>query len=353
MKKYEQDVIDATGVARSGLTVDVYNASTLVHSTIYSDDGVTPVANPLTTSATGTFKFYVKDGRYDITISGTGFTTRTLADVEIADVTEATGTDSTATWKTGTMLVGDGLVSAPGYGFTSAPTTGIFRSGGAMVLGVSGVAYWLLDSTGAWYPNSSGSYDLGSTTKRVNNLYVNTIPSGATIASPTINTPTISTPTISGVTSLASATLSGLVTTYNGVALVSGGVPSEVATVDLTAQTAAVTTTTLYAVPVAGQFRLSWNAKVTTAAGTSSTLGALTIVYTDPDGIVVTLTSAAMIAAGTVATTSAGNTTGTVLVGIPQTLNCKAATNITYAMAYASNAANAMNYNLHLKLEAL
>jgi homoserine kinase len=101
MKKYEQDVIDGNGNAISGLTVDVYNASTLVHATIYSDDGVTPTGNPLTTSASGTYKFYVKDGRYDITISGTGYTTRTIADVEIADVTEATGTDSAATWKTG------------------------------------------------------------------------------------------------------------------------------------------------------------------------------------------------------------------------------------------------------------
>jgi hypothetical protein len=34
-------------------------------------------------------------------------------------------------------------------------------------------------------------------------------------------------------------------------------------------------------------------------------------------------------------------------------LNYKASTNITYAFAYASNAAAAMNYNLHIKLEAM
>jgi hypothetical protein len=34
-------------------------------------------------------------------------------------------------------------------------------------------------------------------------------------------------------------------------------------------------------------------------------------------------------------------------------LNCKAGTNITYAMAYASNTAGAMAYNLHIKLKAL
>lgn len=150
----------------------------------------------------------------------------------------------------------------------------------------------------------------------------------------------------------------GKVSTYNSIATVSNGVPSEYATVDLTAQAAAVGTTTLYAVPAsgAGQYRLSWDAKVTTAATTgaaTSTLGALTIVYTDPDGVAVTLTAPAMIAAGTIATTSTGNTTGTVLVGLPLTLNAKASTNITYAFAYASDTANQMAYNLHIKLEAL
>jgi hypothetical protein len=155
-----------------------------------------------------------------------------------------------------------------------------------------------------------------------------------------------------------SATLLGPVTTYNSIATVSGGVPAEYATVDLTAQTAAVGTTTLYAVPAAGagQYRVSWDAKVTTAATTgsaTSTLGALTIVYTDPDSVVQTITCAAQIAAGTIATTSTGNSTTTVLLGVPLLLNCKASTNITYAMAYASNTANQMAYNLHIKCEAL
>jgi hypothetical protein len=131
------------------------------------------------------------------------------------------------------------------------------------------------------------------------------------------------------------------------------GVPINQASVDLTAQTAAVTTTTLFAIVTAGQYLLTWNAKVTTAAGTSSTLGPLTIVYTDPDSVAQTITAAAQIAAGTIATSSTGNTTTTVLIGVPMLLNCKAATNVTYALAYASNAANAMNYNLHLRLAAL
>lgn len=147
----------------------------------------------------------------------------------------------------------------------------------------------------------------------------------------------------------------GRISTYNGIATVSRGIPAEYATVDLTAQSAAITTTTLYAVPStgAGQYRLSWNAKVTTAATTSSILGALTIVYTDPDGVAQTITCGAQINAGTIATTSVGNSTTTVLLGLPMMLNCKASTNITYAFAYTSVGATPMQYNLHIKVEAL
>jgi len=144
-----------------------------------------------------------------------------------------------------------------------------------------------------------------------------------------------------------------LITEYNGIATVANGVPAEYAQVNLTAQTAAITTTTLYAVPAsgAGQYRVSWNAKVTTVDAVSSTLGALTIVYTDPDGIAQTITAPASVAAGTIATSSAGNTTTTVLLGMPLLLNCKLSTNITYAMAYVSNTPGSMAYNLHIILE--
>jgi hypothetical protein len=162
--------------------------------------------------------------------------------------------------------------------------------------------------------------------------------------------------TLTGVVNLPTVTLASTISNYNGIGTVSNGVPAEYATVDLTAQTAAKTTTTLYAVPAAGvgQYRVSWNAKITTVAGVSSTLGPLTIVYTDPDGVVQTITAAAQNSAGTIVISdSTGNSTTTVLLGIPLQLNCKASTNITYAFAYASNAANAMAYNLHIKLESL
>src|SRR3990167_3602164 len=158
--------------------------------------------------------------------------------------------------------------------------------------------------------------------------------------------------------SFTTLTTTGKQTNYNSIATVSNGIPAEYATVDLTAQTAAVGTTTLYAVPAsgAGQYRVSWNAKVTTPATTgaaTSTLGALTIVYTDPDTVVQTITAIAQRPDTSWATTNTSNTTTTFLISLPLTLNCSASTNITYAMAYASDTANQMAYNLHLKCEAL
>src|SRR6185312_7776867 len=131
--------------------------------------------------------------------------------------------------------------------------------------------------------------------------------------------------------------------------------PIEVAAVDLTAQTAAISATTLYSVPAsgAGQYRLMWNAKVTTAAGVSSTLGALSIAYTDPDGVSQSVVAGAQSSTGAIETADTGNSTTTKLIGLPMMINAKASTSITFSFAYASNAAAAMNYNLHLKLEAL
>lgn len=150
-------------------------------------------------------------------------------------------------------------------------------------------------------------------------------------------------------------TSAGLLTTYKKITTVSNGIPAEYATVDLTAQTAAIGTTTLYAVPAtgAGQYRVSWDSKITTAAGVSSTLGALTIIYTDPDGVTIASVVPAIISGGGIATTATTNNTSTFMMGVPLTINAKASTNIQYSFAYASNAANAMAYNLHIKLEAM
>lgn len=82
MKKFYDSIL--AGTPLSGLaaaSVTVYNANTLTKPTLYSDNGITPLANPVTTGADGSFSFFVADGLYDLTIAKTGYTTETLEDI--------------------------------------------------------------------------------------------------------------------------------------------------------------------------------------------------------------------------------------------------------------------------------
>jgi hypothetical protein len=81
-------------------TVTVYDAGTTDLSTIYSDDGVTPLANPFTAAASptgdlpagtpsGVWFFYAANGRYDVKFSGGGIPTPfTLGDFIAYDYTD-------------------------------------------------------------------------------------------------------------------------------------------------------------------------------------------------------------------------------------------------------------------------
>lgn len=143
----------------------------------------------------------------------------------------------------------------------------------------------------------------------------------------------------------------GKFTQYNSIATISNGVPSELATVDLTAQSAAIGATTIYAVPASGvgMYRVSWVADITTAATTSSVLGGAAgfqVRFTSPTDSVVKTDSPTNI------NSSATNTTGTSVSGV-EVVYCKASTNLQYLFGYTSVGVTAMVYELHIKVEAL
>lgn len=141
---------------------------------------------------------------------------------------------------------------------------------------------------------------------------------------------------------------SGVTTKYAGNATVSNGQPSEVAVVDLTAQTAAITATTLISAPVTGMYRIAWSAAITTAASVSSILGGTNgfqIIYTSPtDSVAKTTVSGNSV-------TSAANTTATT-VGSDIVIYAKTGTNIQYQYDYTSSG-TAMAFELHIKVELL
>lgn len=147
-------------------------------------------------------------------------------------------------------------------------------------------------------------------------------------------------------TSELAVNFAGKIATYGSIATVANGVPSELAKVDLTAQTADKGVTTLYAVPAtgAGIYRVSGYIAVTTVDAASSTLPSIVIAWTDADN------STAQ--SFTLTPTNAGNVLTTLQQGL-MVVNAKASTNIQYSTSGYASGATPMAFALHLKLEAL
>lgn len=127
---------------------------------------------------------------------------------------------------------------------------------------------------------------------------------------------------------------------------------ASLAKADLTAQGAAVASTLLYSVPATqgGLYRIRFYLKVTRAATTSSTLGALTITFTDAtDSVAQSVVAQGSTQAGVAGTTNAGNATTSVLQGTI-TVNAKAGTAVNLAIAYTSAGATTMQFEAHLVL---
>lgn len=152
---------------------------------------------------------------------------------------------------------------------------------------------------------------------------------------------------------------SGKTTTYNNIATVSNGVPSEYGTADLTAQSAAVAATTIYTPAASGMFRVSVVLQVTTASSTSSVLAGTTgvvITYTEPDGSVAQSVIMALDdQGGSVVSPASGNTNNTTGASShgQLTIYAKTGVAIQYAIGYTSVGVTPMQYSAHLKVEAL
>lgn len=114
----------------------------------------------------------------------------------------------------------------------------------------------------------------------------------------------------------------------------------KVGTVGLTAQSAAIATTAIDTPTLkAALYRVSYYARITQAATTSSSL-TVTIGWTD--GVACTQSGAAL----------AGNTTATTQSG-SFLVRTDSASSVTYAAAYASAGATAMQFALDVRIEAV
>ena len=142
----------------------------------------------------------------------------------------------------------------------------------------------------------------------------------------------------------------GTVAKYNGTATVRNGIAAEYASSDLTAQSAAITATTLRSAPQTGMYKVSWSATITTASDISSVLGGTNgfqVIYTSPTDSVAKTTVPGN------SVTSSANTTGTAVGGV-EVIYAKTGTNIQFSYGYTdSHTSTAMAYELHITVEAM
>lgn len=89
MQRYQDVIVQKNGAVVSGVSVSVQVYPGGAPATIYSDDGVTVTANPLTTDANGAFEFYAADGHYQLVVSGSGITPKTISGITLADGSKA------------------------------------------------------------------------------------------------------------------------------------------------------------------------------------------------------------------------------------------------------------------------
>ena len=182
---------------------------------------------------------------------------------------------------------------------------------------------------GNWYMTSTNDLDNGTGIVKVTNGGTGTSTAPAVGSIPVASSTSAYTPLAIGT--------SGQVLQSNGTTATWSS-STALATVNLTAQSAAQAATTLYTPASDGLFTITYYAKVTTAATTSSTLGVFSVISTDVDSNVVT----------TVGQSSQQNSLTAGFISGSITVYAKASTAIQYSLGYASSGATAMQYELHV-----
>jgi hypothetical protein len=85
MQKYFNVLQDKNGRVQAGLFVQVLTYPAGAVASLFSDNGVTPQANPITTSINGEFSFYAADGRYSLRVYGGNIQPQTYTDIVLLE----------------------------------------------------------------------------------------------------------------------------------------------------------------------------------------------------------------------------------------------------------------------------
>jgi len=95
----------STLMVLSNANCTVYVAGTSTAATLYSDNGITPLANPFLSSSTGQVAFYAANGTYDLVVSKIGYLTVTISAIELDDLMAPSGSNSVGYLPAGTGAV--------------------------------------------------------------------------------------------------------------------------------------------------------------------------------------------------------------------------------------------------------
>jgi hypothetical protein len=81
-----------------GASITVYIAGTSTPATLYSDEGMTPLANPVTSDSKGRYSYYAANGVYDEKIEKIGYATDWRYAVSLSDLSVTMGAWLTPTF---------------------------------------------------------------------------------------------------------------------------------------------------------------------------------------------------------------------------------------------------------------
>lgn len=179
MQKYFDNVTRTNGDAVAGARVTVTSTATGVLATIYSDNGVTTTANPITCDNNGYFEFYAANGLYDLEITGSLALPLTISDVQLSDVILQDASANLMGWALSQSFR---LVSATRNSDEAITTASIVWPDGA-----TGVFTGTVLSTA--FPGAIDAWSatyLGTTTKTITQPTVTRDSSGAVTVQPAI-----------------------------------------------------------------------------------------------------------------------------------------------------------------------
>jgi len=281
--------------------------------------GTNQTATPSAVWATSAYSFFGSSGpaafqtgnSLPTSIGGTGLTSFTNNGAVYAN--------STSTLTTGTLPIasgGTGTTTSTGSGsvvLATSPTVSGLKTNNLTVTGSTGAA------TQTRYMGGTSGTAPASGTFQVGDYVVDT--TGA----------------------IWICTIAGTPGSWVQVGAASGssGTTSVLASATGTAQTAAISNQLLYTATVAGMYEIAYYAKVTTAATTSSTLGAFSVTTTDVDGNTVTTTGSS---------SSQNALSGSNAAFISGTIKAYVAAGgaMTFSLGYSSSGATPMAYEYYV-----